>query len=115
MYHIVPLTGEQIRTGILLQIGDALSDAFTNSAKAVTERGLRGDKEEMVIFFDNSSTNPNFWDNHGEDVQDVLYVNDAAKDAAERAGVKFTVTGTTNDAPAGRGLMSRMYRFVNLR
>lgn len=51
MLHILPLTGEQIRKGILSQIANALDVASIESARAVTEQGLRGEKEEMLILF----------------------------------------------------------------
>ena len=115
MFHIAPLTSERIREGVLFEISDALNAAFTQSAAAITERGLRGDPEEMIIHFDNPSISPSFWNNHGEDVQDVLYFNSAAKDAVERADIKLNFTGTTDELPEGRGLMSRMPRYINLR
>lgn len=45
----------------------------------------------------------------------MLYLNGAAKDAIERAGVQITTTDIVDEAPKGHGLISRTYRFTNPR
>lgn len=111
MFHVLRLTSEQIRNGALFQISDALDRVFNESAKAAMAHQTSGNKEEMLILFENSTTNPNFWENQGKDAQDVLYLNEAAKDAVSAAGLKFEYSDTVENAPEQCGVMSRMYRF----
>lgn len=113
MFYKVPLTSEQIRGGLLFQVSDALSQAFTESAKQVREGGPRKEQQEMLILFENSSITPSFWESYGDEgIQDVLYFNGVAKEVIEAANIAIDFGETVENAPENCGIMSRMYRFV---
>lgn len=115
MFHIAVLKSEDVQQGMLFKINDMLDEAFTTSARAIRERGMHGDKDEMVIYFENMATDPNFYDNHSEDIHEVLYFNDSAKEVIERADIGIVFGQTVETLPQGLGVMARMYRFINLR
>lgn len=113
-YYVVTLSSEEIREGILFQIGDALSAAFDSSTKAILVGGKRGEKEDLLVFFDNSATNDNFHEEYGDAVQDVLFFNDAAKAVVSDAGIKLTVKETIDEPPRHAGTMNRTCHYINL-
>jgi hypothetical protein len=109
MYHIAKITDDDIRGGILFRMTDALDQAFTTSAKSILYEGKRGTPQEMAIYFDISRFAS---EAASTDSDDTYYINDAAKDAMERAGVKLSYSGRVDEPPKNTGTFCRMPRYV---
>ncbi len=109
MFHKIALSADEVSTGLLMHIGDALSDAFVESAKA--GRKYSNNPTELLVYFENSAVNPKFNEEYGDDVFDVLYFNDAALLVAQKAGFELSVLETAHEPPKFCGLMTRMYIF----
>lgn len=113
-FHIAHLKREEIANGILFRIGDIIEEAFNLSSKAVLEEGKRGGaRENMLILFENSSTSDDFWDKVDENIQDILYLNDAAKSVIDLSDLGLAYHGTTDKPPESSGTMIHLPRFVN--
>jgi hypothetical protein len=109
MFHVLSLSSDTIASGAMFKISDALDKVFIDTSKAAMEGRTTGNKEPMVILFDNSALTPNYHDD--TDDQDTLYLNNAAKKAIEAAGLQFEYSGTVQKAPDNCGVMCQMYRF----
>ena len=106
-YHVLPLTLEQVRTGDLGRIMAALHEASSQSIKSARDAGRRGELVEMLMGFDNSTTNPTFHEQFGDDVFNVLFLNDQARGVLEEAGLSLHFANTLGEPSDGH--MSRMY------
>jgi len=111
MFHKVILTDEEVRRGKLFQISDALNDVFVKTSQEAMGKMLRNNLAEMVIHFENSGVNDNFYDENDEDTLEVLYFNDEALRATQAAGIRLNIVGTVDGPPKHCGLMARLYRF----
>lgn len=113
-YHIAKLSRDEVAQGALFSIGDALAQAFSNSSKAILEEGKKGEKEELLIHFDNSATDEAFHEKYGDNVMEILYFNEAAKDVVCNSGFNLNIIGTTEAIPEQSGIMNRTCHFINL-
>ncbi|MEZ0111671.1 hypothetical protein ABH920_005689 [Catenulispora sp. EB89] len=115
MYSSVRLTKQQVNEGMISRIGDAIRGAFIQSAKAILEQGLRGEKQAMRVLFEASPADSEFWNQYDDDISDILYLNDAAKSAVEAAGIGLAVAEVIDAEPKNFGVLTQMPRYVNLR
>jgi predicted membrane-bound spermidine synthase len=107
-FSIVPLTNQEVAEGKLLAIGNAITNAFLESAKRITSTGRGNFSKEAIIHFDNSSTATNFIEKYGEDISNVLYINDDAMAVTEASGISLSPIGSIDDVPETAGLWSQM-------
>lgn len=114
-FYIVPLTSAETGNGAISDITEALNAAFQESTRVIRNQGLHGEAEEMIVLVDSQLTNVNFAECYGDQYQNVLYINDPAKDAIEKAGVDLKITHTNALPPENANPLSfRVYRFINL-
>jgi len=115
MFYVARITGDQIRGGILFQIGDAMAKAFSDSATAIYQGARGGTQDKLLILFENSMTNPDFSNDHNNGIQDVLYFNESAKEVVTSAGLDIQFLETVEQPPESCGIMNQTYRFINFR
>jgi hypothetical protein len=116
MFNVVHLSVDDVRTGMLFQISDALHEAFTSSAKAIINEGKRGgDVDQMIIYVDNSSTNlADFLERDDSNLMEILYLNDSALNVIREYGVDLQVVDKIENPSSTAILFAYQPRYINL-
>ena len=113
MFHVAHISSEEVASGILFRISDVLTNAFTKSMQLVAKRGVGGVKDEMIINFDNSATDPQFYDKVDDSIMEILYFNDSATEVVEAAGIKLDFVSKVDQPPKHSGVMAHMVRYLH--
>jgi hypothetical protein len=95
-------------------IANAITNAFTDSARRVISTGRSGVAKEAIVHFDNSFTREDFNDKYSHEVSNVLYLNDVAKSIIETSGIVLSLNGVIEEVPNTAGLMSRVPCYDNI-
>lgn len=110
-YYIVKLTNDQVASGILNKISDVISNDFFTSGEDAME-GRLGKQPQMFISdikFDNTAVNPDFYDQYGSEVANVLYINEVAKKIIDKSNLSIEITKKINhQLPERLGTMISM-------
>ena len=98
MYHIVPLTNDEVAHGALFRVQDALTGASDASMKRVREGARNLEAQDILVYYSNAQDNPGFNEEWGTDVMEVLYANDIAYQLLLSQGI-VTSELTTEELP----------------
>lgn len=76
--YTIKLSSSDIAGGALLEISDTINKEFMNSAKEANSGQGYSEKKEVLAFFENSGTRDDFNEIYGNDITNVLHLNEEA-------------------------------------
>ena len=111
MFHVISLTSDEIGAGKLDRIMSAITGASDLSTKRVKDGYKPSRQTEVLVRFDNSSTDSQFHQKWGK-VQDILYLNDGAYGAVLGDGIQIVVLNEVDSVPEHAGTALKLPLFI---